>query len=228
MTRRTVRAAGFAAALLLTLPSAAVAQSTVTLGATPFATPFGPPDAPRFFCDGARLVREDPEAPAYAPSYVVPLTSSYGDGAPVVTSWRMQGRTDADAAAVEARLLVFRPVPGNLAADPVLIARSALQRVAPGGVAEFPADIPVQPGDQIGLASTGACTFTSAIGRETVVLYNDGPLVVGELARATEPGFSANRPNISATVTYRTTTTTTAKPKPRKVKPRKRKARARR
>lgn len=203
---------GFAAAILLALAmavgaAAASARPTVTIGSLPFPQPgYGVTESAHYVCDGARLGREDPSAP----SYLVPALSNYGaNPRPVITSWTTTGMTATlpephQPVPVTSRLVVFRPQPPSLYSNPVVVAISRPHRVAPNTVRTFHVHIPVQPGDEIGIASTGACAFTSALPGDAIVLYSRRrPLVVGELAVPTDPGFYANRPNVRATVAFR-------------------------
>jgi hypothetical protein len=207
MNRSLHRAALAAAALLLTAVPAASAQS-VTLGQ--LSTPFdGVTYYPSYQCTAARLTKES----ATLPSYLVPMTSGYsGSGDPVITSWSTMGRgINANPAnqTVTTRLVVFRPVPGvplYTAAPPVAISDPVT--VAPEQTVTTAVHIPVQPGDEIGIQTTGACVWTSEDHGDYVLLWQV-PLVFGTPLVETEPGIVSDRPNVRAVVTYEDSTPTT-------------------
>src|SRR5262245_8023126 len=134
MSRRSV--AGFLFAFIAALAAAAPAgAATVSLGK------IAPPGVPGG-CSGCSFFQKQTD-PA-SPSYVVPPGGPW-----TVTQWSARGGTIDDAA----RLLVFRQT--GVANQFRLIANS-LDRPYPG--AEAPVnrtDIPVQPGDGIGLRTQG-------------------------------------------------------------------------
>jgi hypothetical protein len=210
MNRSPLRAALAAAALLLIAVPAAQAES-VTIGQLPI--PFGGVMYyPSYQCTAARLTKES----ATLPSYIVPITSGYsGSGDPVITSWSTMGRgVDANPAntTVTTRLVVFRPVAGvplYTPAPPVAISDPVT--VAPEQTVTAATHIPVQPGDEIGIQTTGACVWTSEDHGDAVVLWQD-PLVFGEPLHETDPGIVSSRPNIRAVVTYDDATPPTTPP----------------
>jgi hypothetical protein len=209
MNRSLRRAALAAAALLLTAVPAASGE-TVTVGQLSTRTsPSAELVYPDYQCQAARLTAESPDGP----SYLVPITSGYsGSGDPVITSWSTMGRSvdrNPPNLTVTTRLVVFRPVPGvplGTAAPPVAISDPVT--VAPEQTVTAAVHIPVQPGDEIGVQSTGACAYTSALPMDSIQLYQT-PLVLGEPLKPTDSSFHANRPNVRAVVSYEDSTPTT-------------------
>jgi hypothetical protein len=210
MNRSLHRAVLAAAALLVTAVPAASAES-VTVGQL-VANPAEVNGFPGYGCSAARLMRES----ATLPSYVVPITSGYsGSGDPAITSWSTIGRdVDGNPAnlTVTTRLVVFRPAPGGTLSDPAPpVAISDPVAVAPEQTVTTAVHIPVQPGDEIGVQSTGACAWTSEDRGDFIMLYGQ-PLVLGEPLVPTDSGFTANRPNVRAVVTYDDATPPTTPP----------------
>jgi hypothetical protein len=211
MNHSPLRAALAASALLLVAVPAAQAESVTVGQLSARILSSGKVAPPSYQCQAAHLTAESPDGP----SYFVPITSGYsGSGDPVITSWSTMGRdADADPAnlTVTTRLVVFRPVAGAplSAAPPVAISDPVT--VAPEQTVTTATHIPVQPGDEIGVQSTGACAFTSALSADSIQLYQT-PLVLGEPLKPTDSGFHANRPNVRAVVTYDDATPPTTPP----------------
>jgi hypothetical protein len=88
-------------------------------------------------CDDCTNLQVETVSPA--PSYEVPA------GSWSVTSWSAQGGLKGGSV----KLRIFRPtaIPGQFR----LIAETPLETIAAATIATFPAEIPVEPGDRLGL-----------------------------------------------------------------------------
>jgi hypothetical protein len=88
-------------------------------------------------CDGCTNLQVETVSPA--PSYEVPA------GSWTLTSWSAQGGLKGGSV----KLRIFRPtaIPGQFR----LVAETPLETIAPATIATFPAEIPVEPGDRLGL-----------------------------------------------------------------------------
>lgn len=193
--------------------SAADAASTTTIGSLPgsfVGLVTGQPtlQVGSYQCGMARLEHEDERLP----SYVVPPTSGYGAGQWHITAWRTYGATSPQRSSL---VVVRPPAGGTLRSDPTAIAISDEVTVAASQVTTTEVDIPVEPGDEIGVRSTGACTFTSEYGGDEIDLYRT--FDVGDTLVKPGPGFYANRPDVDATLEYRPTS---AQPRGELVRPR--------
>jgi hypothetical protein len=121
----------FLAVMLTSLCLAAGASAaTVQLGQLAPATTDGG-------CDDCTNLQVETASPA--PSYEVP------SGSWSLTSWSAQGGLKGGSV----RLRIFRPtaIPGQFR----LIAETPLETIAAATIATFPAEIPVEPGDRLGL-----------------------------------------------------------------------------